>query len=57
MTNRHQVIVVGAGMAGISAFIKLAECGINDVVILEASNRIGGRINTTSFRNKSLLFH
>lgn len=48
--NRHQVIIVGAGMAGLSAFLKLTECGFTDVLILEASNRVGGRINTISFR-------
>lgn len=46
--NRHQVIIIGAGMAGLSAFFKLAECGFKDVLIIEASNRVGGRINTIS---------
>lgn len=50
MTNRYQVIIIGAGMAGLSAYIKLVESGITDVVILEASQRVGGRINTTSYR-------
>lgn len=39
------VIVIGAGMAGISAARKLADAG-RSVVLLEARNRIGGRVWT-----------
>ena len=38
-----QVIVIGAGMAGISAAHQLKERGVQ-VKILEARDRIGGRI-------------
>lgn len=48
--NRYQVIIIGAGMSGLSAFIKLTEAGFNNILIVEASNRVGGRINTISFR-------
>jgi monoamine oxidase len=40
-----EVIVVGAGASGIAAANKLSEKGIN-VTILEARNRIGGRVHT-----------
>ncbi|PLK70891.1 amine oxidase [Rhizobium sp. TH135] len=40
-----KVIVVGAGMAGLSAATTLAEAGA-EVIILEARDRIGGRIFT-----------
>jgi monoamine oxidase len=39
------IIVIGAGAAGLMAAWKLAEKG-NSVTILEARNRIGGRIHT-----------
>ncbi len=41
----HDVIVIGAGIAGLTAARTLAEQGIR-VVVLEARNRIGGRILT-----------
>jgi len=37
-----RVIVIGAGMAGILAGIKLQEAGISDVVIYEKADKIGG---------------
>jgi cation diffusion facilitator CzcD-associated flavoprotein CzcO len=37
-----RVIVIGAGMAGILAGIKLKEAGISDVTIYEKADRIGG---------------
>lgn len=39
----HEVVVVGAGMAGLMAATTLAE---RDVVLLEASDRAGGRVDT-----------
>lgn len=47
--NSARVIIVGAGAAGISAASKLLENGYNDVVLLEAQDRIGGRIHTIPF--------
>ena len=40
-----KVIVIGAGIAGLAAATKLAEAGC-DVIVLEASDRVGGRIRT-----------
>jgi spermine oxidase len=48
MSNKS-VIVIGAGVAGISASVKLIENGIDDVTILEAGNRIGGRLHSVPF--------
>ncbi|XP_074317897.1 polyamine oxidase 1-like [Silene latifolia] len=43
------VIIVGAGMSGISAAKQLHDRGIHDFLILEATDRIGGRIHKTQF--------
>lgn len=40
-----RVAVVGAGLAGLSAAESLASAGV-DVVVLEASDRVGGRVRT-----------
>jgi spermine oxidase len=47
------VIVIGAGVAGISAAVKLIENGFEDVKILEAENRIGGRLLSVPFGSKN----
>ena len=43
---RH-VIVVGAGMAGLSAAYELAQVG-HEVTIIEKQSRVGGRVKTLS---------
>lgn len=40
-----EVIVIGAGMAGLIAALRLAEEGISTILV-EARNRVGGRIHT-----------
>lgn len=44
-----RIIVIGAGPSGIAAATRLLEAGFTNVVILEAENRIGGRIYTVPF--------
>ncbi|WES64691.1 FAD-dependent oxidoreductase [Microbacter sp. GSS18] len=43
--ERTRIIIVGAGIAGLTAGMLLADAG-HDVTILEARNRLGGRIHT-----------
>ena len=38
-----QVVIVGAGFAGLSAARRLRERGVDDIVVLEARSRVGGR--------------
>ncbi|CAM1154232.1 PAOX (predicted) [Pycnogonum litorale] len=45
-SKNPSVIVIGAGISGISCACRLREHGFCDVTILEARNRIGGRIHT-----------
>jgi monoamine oxidase len=47
MTNC--IAIIGAGIAGLAAAQKLYANGFNDVIVLEATNRIGGRIHTIPF--------
>ncbi len=43
------IIVTGAGVSALSACASLSEAGINNFVILEANDRIGGRMHTIPF--------
>ena len=45
MAERVDVVIVGAGVAGLAAAKRLAEAGAT-VVVLEARDRIGGRVHT-----------
>lgn len=47
-THVHDVIIVGAGAAGLAAAHELKQRGISDVVVVEAQDYIGGRIRTST---------
>lgn len=42
--SKNQVIIIGGGISGLAAAVELVENGIRNIVILEAQNRLGGRI-------------
>jgi monoamine oxidase len=45
--SKHQVIIIGGGVSGLTAASDLIKNGIKDIVILEAQDHLGGRIFTT----------
>ena len=55
MEQHHRVVIIGAGIAGLSCGKYLIDNGIDDFVILEAYGRIGGRCQTIEFCGYSRL--
>lgn len=43
----HDVIIIGAGIAGLTSAHELARAGTTDVLVLEAQDYVGGRIKTS----------
>jgi cation diffusion facilitator CzcD-associated flavoprotein CzcO len=48
-SDRLSVIVIGAGFAGLAAAAKLREAGVDDFVILERAERVGGTWRDTVY--------
>lgn len=48
-TTRYRAIIVGAGLSGYSAAAKLIENEVDDILVLEAEDRIGGRVHSIPF--------
>ena len=48
---KYDVIVIGAGIAGVEAAQKLYSNGVENILLLEAQDRLGGRIHTTFLDN------
>ncbi len=54
-TEKRTVVVVGAGMSGLSCAHSLrADHGVEDVLVLEARDRTGGRVHTRRGRGAPL---
>lgn len=53
MKRTPDVLIVGAGLAGLSCALKLMEKGIT-FLIIEASNGVGGRVRTDLFEDFKL---
>ncbi|WP_430640993.1 FAD-dependent oxidoreductase [Couchioplanes caeruleus] len=47
------VVIVGAGLAGLSAADQLTRAG-HDVVVIEGRDRVGGRVHTTEVAGVSV---
>ena len=50
--SRHKVIIIGAGASGLQCASTLLNAGVHDILLLEARNRIGGRVWTTQETKK-----
>ena len=47
---KHKIVIIGAGASGLFAAYNLVTRGLTkDIVVLEAENRIGGRVHTIPF--------
>lgn len=53
-SNKCKVLIIGAGMAGLSAANHLIKNGLTDFKILEARSRIGGRIISIEMGQKKV---
>lgn len=47
--HRPRIVVIGAGLAGLAATQTLLENGFTNVTVLEASDCIGGRVQSVQF--------
>jgi len=52
-SHTYATLIVGAGFSGLGAAIKLAQAGVDDVVILDRSDRVGGTWRDTSYPGAS----
>jgi NADPH-dependent 2,4-dienoyl-CoA reductase/sulfur reductase-like enzyme len=50
ITDSQTVVIIGGGVAGLSAANRLRTNGVKNVIIIEAMNRLGGRIDTITYR-------
>ena len=51
----HKIGIIGAGITGLTAARELFRCGFNDITIIEANSRIGGRhLTITDVANQGL---
>lgn len=54
VSHKCKVLIIGAGMAGLSAANHLVQNGLTDFKILEARSRIGGRIISIEMSKKKV---
>lgn len=52
-----RIVVIGAGLAGLAATQSLLENGLTNVTVLEASDCIGGRVQSIQFGEEFNLKH
>ncbi|KAI5289742.1 hypothetical protein KEM52_000675 [Ascosphaera acerosa] len=47
--KNKKVVIIGAGMSGLMTYFNLKDAGFTDVTIIEATERVGGRLRTDYF--------
>ncbi|XP_022111706.1 polyamine oxidase-like, partial [Acanthaster planci] len=52
--NDARVLILGGGAAGLQAARTLHDAGIDDFIIIEAANRLGGRVADTQFADMTV---
>ncbi|KAF5286570.1 hypothetical protein FQA39_LY16253 [Lamprigera yunnana] len=52
--DKPRILIIGSGAAGIAAASRLLKNGIEDVTVLEAEDRIGGRIFSVEFGKNNI---
>ena len=45
MTDKKQLLIIGGGPAGLAAAIEAKKHGLNDILIIERDDRLGGILN------------
>lgn len=53
MDKSERICIIGAGVSGISTAYYLEKKGYKNVVVLEKSNRVGGKCNTLKYKGKT----
>ena len=56
MSSKPKVVIIGAGISGLSAASKLYKSGQVEVCVLEASERVGGRVHTGKIGDNTVEF-
>ncbi|WP_432206482.1 flavin-containing monooxygenase [Mycobacterium malmoense] len=51
--STHAVLIIGAGFTGLGAAIRLADAGVDDIVIAERGDRVGGTWRDTTYPGAS----
>ncbi len=53
-TARARVLIIGAGPAGLTAAHELAEAGVRDVLVLEATRAVGGLAQSVDYKGNRI---
>jgi protoporphyrinogen oxidase len=53
-TQRSRVVIIGAGPAGLTAAHELAEAGVTDITVLEASDTLGGIARSVNYKGNRI---
>jgi phytoene dehydrogenase-like protein len=51
MNNNYDIIIIGAGISGLRCATYLYENSLANILVLEAQDRLGGRVNRVEYGN------